>query len=55
MHHEIDVPIRAGSLRLGVEDESTTHIGTLDVPLPLKASPDGPALRAKTQPPIEPD
>ena len=55
MHQEIDVPIRAVSLRLGVEDGSTAHIGTLDVPLPLKAPPDGPALRAKAQPPIEPD
>ena len=55
MHQEIDVPMRAVSLRLGVQDESTTHVGTLDLPLPLKAPPDGPAIRAKTQPPIEPD
>jgi VWFA-related protein len=55
MHQEIDVPIRAVSLRVGVQDESTAHIGTLDLPLPLKAPPDGPALRAKAQPPIEPD
>lgn len=32
----IDVPIKAASIRVGVRDKATDHIGTLEVALPLK-------------------
>jgi hypothetical protein len=35
----IDVPIKAASIRVGVRDIATDHIGTLEVPLPLAPEP----------------
>jgi VWFA-related protein len=55
MHQEVDVPVNAVSMRLGVLDELSRHLGTLELPLPLKAPPDDPATHARKLPPIEPD
>jgi hypothetical protein len=55
MHQEVDVPVNAVSLRLGVLDELSRHLGTLELPLPLKAPPDDPATQTRRLPPIEPD
>lgn len=55
MHRDVDIPANAASLRLGVFDEQSRHLGTLELPLPLKAPPDDPIARARRLPPIEPD
>ena len=55
MHQEVDVPANAVSLRLGVFDEQSRHLGTLELPLPLKAPPDEPAAQGRRLPPVEPD
>jgi hypothetical protein len=55
MHQDVDVPVNAVSLRLGVFDEQSRHLGTLELPLPLKAPPDDPASHTRRLPPIEPD
>lgn len=54
MHQEVDVPLSAVTLRLGVMDEIAHHLGTLELPLPVKAPPEETANRRKL-PPIEPD
>lgn len=54
MHQEVDVPIKAAMLRLGVMDEITGHMGTLDIPLPVKAPAEERASSHKL-PQIEPD
>ena len=55
LHQELDVPTRAISLRLGVVDETTAHLGTIELPLPVKPPPDAPPARARSLPPVEPD
>jgi len=54
MHQEVDVPVNAVSMRLGVLDELSRHLGTLELPLPLKAPPMIP-LPTPQVAPIEPD
>jgi VWFA-related protein len=39
VRQKIDVPATAVSLRLGVRDESTDRMGTLEIPLPLAREP----------------
>lgn len=55
LHQDVDVPANAVSLRLGVFDEQSRHLGTLELPLPLKAPPDETAAQGRKLPPIEPD
>ena len=55
VHQEIDVPVKSVALRLGVEDVADSHIGTLEIPLPLKALPDAPAVARRSLPPVERD
>lgn len=54
VHQEIDVPTKSAVMRLGVEDEANSHIGTIEIPLPVKAAPDT-ARAARRMPPIERD
>jgi len=54
MHQEVDVPVSAVTLRLGVMDEVARHLGTLELPLPLKA-PAEETAKSRKLPPIEPD
>jgi len=55
MHQEFEVPATAISLRLGIVDVLSGHLGTLELPLPLAAPPEE-ARRAKRRlPPIEPN
>jgi len=54
MRQEVDVPVSAVTLRLGVMDEITRHLGTLELPLPVKA-PEEETANSRTLPPIEPD
>jgi hypothetical protein len=56
LHQELDVPVDAVSLRLGVEDAASSHVGTLEIPLPVPVPPEAPEQAATHQlPPIEPD
>jgi len=55
LHQELDIPVDAVSLRLGVEDASSSHVGTLEIPLPVPVPPDTPQVATRTMPPIEPD
>ena len=55
VHQEIDVPLKSIALRLGVEDVADSHIGTLEIPLPVKAPPDAPAVARRSLPPVERD
>ncbi|MGO9339462.1 MAG: VWA domain-containing protein [Terracidiphilus sp.] len=55
LHQDMDVPTNAVSMRLGVFDEQSHHLGTLELPLPLKAPPDDAAAQARKMPPVEPD
>ena len=55
LHQELDVPVDAVAIRLGVEDEMTNHIGTLEIPLPVPIPPDVPKVAARSLPEIEPD
>jgi VWFA-related protein len=55
IHQEFDVPVDAVSLRLGVEDASSSHVGTLEIPLPVPVPPDAPQVATRSLPPIEPD
>ena len=55
VHQEIDVPVKSVALRLGVEDVADSHIGTLEIPLPVKAPPDAPMVARRSLPPVERD
>jgi VWFA-related protein len=55
LHQEIDVPVKSTTMRLGVEDTANSHLGTLEIPLPVKAPPETAAARRNSLPPIEPD
>jgi len=55
LHQEIDVPVNSTTMRLGVEDIANSHVGTLEVPLPLKAPPDAPIATHRSVPAVEPD
>ena len=55
VHQEIDVPLKSVALRLGVEDVADSHIGTLEIPLPVQAPPDAPAVARRSMPLVERD
>ncbi|MBZ5679135.1 MAG: VWA domain-containing protein [Acidobacteriia bacterium] len=55
MHQEIDVPAKSAVMRLGVEDVANSHIGTIEIPLPVKAPPDAPQIARRSMPPVERD
>jgi VWFA-related protein len=55
LHQEIDVPVTSTVMRLGVEDMANSHVGTLEIPLPVKAPPDAPIVRYRSMPAVEPD
>jgi len=52
-HQEFEVPVAATSLRLGVLDMLSRHVGTLELPLPL-AAPPGEVSAERKLPPVEP-
>jgi VWFA-related protein len=55
VQQEVDVPVDAVSLRLGIQDQMSNRLGTVDIPLPLP--PDPAVLRQAKNPlpQIEPD
>jgi len=55
LHQELDVPVEAVALRLGVEDGTSNHIGTLEIPLPVPVPPERPRAEVRSLPEIEPD
>jgi hypothetical protein len=55
IHQEVDVPIGAVSLRLGIADQMSDHLGTVELPLPVPAPADVPRTVRHALPEIEPD
>jgi len=53
VRQEVDVPVEATSLRLGIQDQMSNRLGTVDIPLPVPPLPAQP--RRKPLPEIEPD
>ncbi len=54
-HQEVDVPVKAVSLRLGVIDTLSNHLGTIEIPLPVPPPSDRPHIVKHSLPEIEPD
>ena len=54
-HQEVDVPVKAASLRLGVVDALSNHLGTIEIPLPVPLPSDQPHIVKHSLPEIEPD
>ena len=52
---EVDMPVEATSMRLGVQDQMSNHLGTVDVPLPVPPDPNAPRIARNKLPEIEPD
>jgi len=55
LRQQVDVPVKAAWLRLGVQDALTGHLGTLELPLPVKPLPGVEQSLAQRMPEIEPD
>jgi hypothetical protein len=55
IHQEVDVPVSAVSLRLGIADQMSNHLGTVELPLPVPAPADVPRTVRHSLPEIEPD
>ena len=55
VHQEIDVPVKASFLRLGIQDQMSNDVGTLEFPLPVPPDPNAPRVIRRTLPEIEPD
>jgi VWFA-related protein len=55
LRQEVDVPVAASSMRIGVQDAISGRIGTLELPLPVKAPPGVEQSRSQHMPEIEPD
>jgi VWFA-related protein len=54
-HQEFEVPASATSLRLGIMDVLSGHLGTLELPLPLTAPPGEMRIATRHLPPVEPN
>ncbi len=55
VQQEVDVPVDATSLRIGIQDQMSNHIGTVDVDLPVPAIPNLARHTKSPLPEIEPD
>jgi VWFA-related protein len=55
IHQEVDMPVAAASLRLGIADQMSNHLGTVELPLPVPAPADVPRTVRHSLPEIEPD
>ncbi len=51
----VAVPVQAASMRLGVQDALTGHMGTIEIRLPVKAPPGVEQSLTRAMPEIEPD
>ena len=52
---QLEVPVQASFMRLGVQDGLTGRMGTLEIPLPVKALPGLEQSLSQRMPEIEPD
>jgi len=55
LRQQVDVPVQAVSMRLGVQDALNGRMGTVEIELPVKAPPGMEQSLAHTLPEIEPD
>ena len=55
LHQEVDVPTKAATLRIGVQDALSGRMGTLEIALPVKAVPGSEYGLLHSMPEIEPD
>jgi VWFA-related protein len=55
VHQEVDVPVAATSMRIGIQDQLSNYVGTIDLSLPIPAPPDVPRVVKSQLPEIEPD
>jgi hypothetical protein len=55
LRQQVDVPVQARSMRLGVQDALTERMGTLEIQLPVKVPPGTEQSLANVMPEIEPD
>jgi len=55
IQQEIDIPLEATSSRLGLQDQMSNRLGTIEVPLPVPPDPEMQPRARSTLPPIEPD
>jgi hypothetical protein len=52
---QLDVPVQAASMRIGVQDGLTGRMGTIEIPLPVKRLPGVEQSLTQRMPEIEPD
>ncbi|MGE5055886.1 MAG: VWA domain-containing protein [Acidobacteriota bacterium] len=52
---EIDVPLEATSIRLGLQDQMSNRLGTVEISLPVPPDPELQGAAKNSLPPIEPD
>ncbi|HEV2400425.1 MAG TPA: VWA domain-containing protein [Candidatus Sulfotelmatobacter sp.] len=55
LHEEVYVPVQAVWLRLGIQDQMSGHIGTIELPLPVAAPPNSQRRTRRKLPEIEKD
>jgi VWFA-related protein len=55
LHEEANVPTQAAYLRLGIQDQMSGHIGTIEIPLPVPVPPNTPRRARHKLPEIEKD
>ncbi len=55
VQQEVDVPLEAASLRIGIQDQMSNHLGTVDIALPVPPPADAPRRVKNRLPEIEPD
>ncbi len=55
LHQEADVPTEAAWLRIGIQDQMSGRVGTLEIPLPLPPSPNAARRIKAALPEVEPD
>ena len=55
IHQEVDIPVAATSMRMGIEDQKSSRLGTLELPLPVPPPTDLPRIARHSLPEIEPD
>lgn len=39
VQQEVDIPVEAASVRIGIQDQMSNHLGTVDIPLPVPPDP----------------
>lgn len=55
VQEEIDLPLQASSVRVGLQDQMSNRIGTVDIPLPVPPDPEAQREIKNPLPEIEPD